>query len=398
MMKKLFMSKEISYYSLYSIFTTMFFETSIFFMYLSKKGLSYSEFSFIMSIQAVSVFLFEYITGVFADKYSRKGVLVFSTLCFISGEMLFVISNNILLFIFGIVLISLGVASRSGVDYALIYDKLVEMKKIDDFDDLMSSLGSIMLITSAIACTIGSFLFKYDIHIPFLGTIGFYIISIIFLVKIKEPHRENKETSAKKLIIKSILFAAKTKFVLGIILLSIIIFPCYHILNWIFQPYLKVQGIPIEYFGIFYTLITIFQSIGTKLSSSLNKKITSKKLLWISSFFIVFGFLLMSSEISWTTYLVPVIMGISFGVFYTINNIAINKEIESDIRASLLSLQHASTKVLQMFMFIGMGFLMDVSPLRINLIYLSAFLLIALGLIFIIFKSSFMEYKKSLED
>lgn len=388
-MKKLFSSRDIAYFSLYSIFSSMVFETPIVFMFLAYKGLKYSEITYIFSVYALAVIVFEYITGVFADKYTKKGVLIFSAVSLILGELSFIFGENIYHFIGGIILIALSIASRSGADTAYIYDKLVELNKKEDFDDIMSSLGSVLLIISAGAYIIGPILTRSQMHYPFIATIVFYVLAILMLLNFKEPYIEKKETSARRIIKKSIDTAIKNKTVMSYIILSIIIFPCYHILTWLLQPFLEQGQIKIEYFGIFYTLITVFQSLGTRMSAYLNKRYGSVKLLIGASLMIVVGFLLMSTESKSIVYIVPVVMGIGFGIYYTINNIVVNKVIGSEIRASLLSLQHAFAKTLQMIMFVVIGFFIDKYPLRMNFFFLAIYLLISVGVIFIFFRKNF---------
>jgi len=74
------MNKNVLAYSIYSIFASMTFETPIFFVFMVYKGLEYSQITMLFSFYAVAVIIFEYLTGVLADRYSRKGIVIFSGL------------------------------------------------------------------------------------------------------------------------------------------------------------------------------------------------------------------------------------------------------------------------------------------------------------------------------
>jgi len=358
-MSKIFATKDISIYSLYAIFSSFVFETPIFVMYLSYKGIKYSEITLLFSMQAFAIIIFEYITGIIADKYTRKFTLMFSIVMLMAGELVFIIGNNIIHFAIGMILIAISVSARSGADTAYIYDKLVEIEKEDCFEDILSTLGSITLILGTGACCIGSFLTRIGLHIPFICTIVFSVITFLSLLQFREPKIYIKEQTAKELIGKSIKTAFGNKTVLGCILLSIVIFPMYHILNWLSQPYLNQNGVRLEYFGVFYTLITLFESIGTKASGYLSKKHKPVYILFSVSYMIMLGFILMSINNSYLPYLIPAIMGISFGIYYTINSIVVNRLITSEIRASLLSLQHALTKITQVVIFAVLSLFID---------------------------------------
>lgn len=148
----IFKGRDIFLFSIYAIFGSFVFETSIFVMFLSKRGVGYSQMMSLFSIMALSVIILEYLTGVLADKYSRKWTLILSTGTFILAETVFVLGNNFYIFTVGIILMAVSVASKSGADMAYLYDKLLETGRENSFEDIASSLGSIGLIVSAASC------------------------------------------------------------------------------------------------------------------------------------------------------------------------------------------------------------------------------------------------------
>lgn len=397
-LKKIFMTKDITLFSVYSILSSLIFETPIFIMFLSGRGLSYSEITVLFSIYAFAVIVFEYATGVIADRYTRKGILIFSTVSLILGEVCFIFGYSLYYFLGGIVLIALSTASRSGADTAYLYDKLAESGKIEHFSDILSNLGSLTLIVSAAACIIGSASTAFGIYVPFIGTIIFSLISVLILIAFKEPHAGKSEKSADRIVRDSFKSLIKSRIVIKFVLLSIVIFPCFHILDQLFQPYMKTSGIKIEYFGIFYTMISIFQSAGTKFSGYLNKKYNPGNILFISSIVIILGFLMMSAGITYLVYLIPAVMGIGFGIYYNINNIVMNKHIDSSVRASVLSLQHALTKIVQMAMFGVISLFIDNTSLKNVFLCFSVFLIVCITILYFFFRRGVCTGKQSLED
>ncbi len=387
-MKKLFASKDISCFTLYSLISSLIFETPIFILYLSSRGVKYSEIAFLFSIYAIAVIGFEYITGVFADRYSRKGILIFSMLCLIIGEtcFLFGVSNYFVLAV-GMIIMALSTASRSGADVAFLYDKLKERNEVGDFDHLISIIGSAALVSSAAACIIGSALTRLAMYIPIVGTIITSTASLIVLLFFKEPAVKEKESEAVNIIKGTLHTAFRNNVTTKYILISLIIFPCYHILDQLLQPFMKLNGIGTEYFGIFYTVFTISQALGTRISGSLSR-MNAEKVLSVSSILIILGFALMAINNYLIVYIVPVFMGISFGIYYTVNSIVLNKAIESNIRASVLSFQHSLTKVMQTVMFGCIGLVIDNHSLRI--IFLFFALISGIGFVATAFINKFL--------
>ncbi|MFZ5352399.1 MAG: MFS transporter [Bacillota bacterium] len=373
------------------------FESPIFIIFLTYKGLSYSEITLLFSLYAFAVVSFEYITGVIADKYSRKGILIFSTSALVLGELFFIFGTSFMLHAVGIIMIALSTASRSGADIAYLYDKLKDMNFEDEFNDIISSLRSITLFISAGACILGSFITVFSMNIPLWGTVFFSAFSILMLTQFREPSIRQRELSTSRILIDSYKNISENKTVFKYVLLSILIFPSFHILDQLLQPYLGINSIRIEYFGIFYTALSVFQALGTKLSGKLLKKHSSEKLLNLSVHLIIIGFLLMYFDSNFIVFIIPVIMGTAFGIYYNVNNISVNKHIESRVRASVLSLQHALTKVMQMSMFGVISLFIDNNQLRHIFLAFAVFLLIMNSslLFFIRAKQSSISYEKT---
>ncbi|AOR22645.2 MFS transporter [Clostridium taeniosporum] len=383
-MKNLFRTRELFYFTLYSILSCLTFESPIFVVFLVGKGITYSQVTYLFALYSFLVFAFEYVTGIIADKYSRKSTLMFSTAFLILGEMFFVMGSNIYYFMVGMVFMSVSVASKSGADMAYIYDKFIELKQQDSFDDFISNLGSAMFIASAFVFISGSFLTKFGSSLPFIGTIIAYLFCLLILFKFKEPLRESKEVSAKNIIKKNVITILYNKVLLGVILVSLLVVPSYHLLDSLLQPYLESNNIGVEFFGLFYFLFTIAESTGAKISGNLNKKFNFNEILVITAFIVSFGFLIMSLTNSLVVYITPIILGISFGIYCTINSIAVNKLIESDIRASLYSLQHALTKVVQGVFLLLIGLSIDRFSLRTSFLYIGLILIIGIATIFLV--------------
>lgn len=391
-MSKLFFKKDITYYSLYTLFSSFVFEGSIFVIFLVSRGLTYSETAYLFSFYAVAVIVFEYLTGIFADKYSRRGILILSNVCLITGEICFLIGNRLYVFIIGMLLMALSIASKSGADYAYLYDKLTELEKSDYFDEIISNLGSLALLISAISLVIGSALTKIAIYLPLVGTIIFSILSLLMLLMFKEPSVRNRQQSTADIVKNTIRTSITNKEIMRYFLISVLIFPCYHVLDQLFQPYMNMSGINLEHFGVFYTILTVSQAVGTKISGYL-AKLNPKYTLYTSCCIIISGFYLMSIQSKYIVFIISVIMGASFGIYYTVNTIVVNKLINSNIRASILSFQHLLTKIMQTVMFAVLGIFINNSPLGTIFFFFSIVISVLFAII-ILFNKTLLLSKR----
>ena len=222
---------------------------------------------------------------------------------------------------------------------------------------------------------------------------GLGLASFFFIQEAtKAKSADSGHVPEKGVIKESIHFALQNKVVLGLILLTTVIFSGNHLFDDVFQPYLKNNRIPIQYFGAFYTELILFQAFGTRMTSHLMKKFKFFSLLSLSSLGIVLGIFLMTLNlVKVFIYLIPVIIGIPLGIFITINDIAMNQLVESNIRASVLSFQHSLSKVLQIILYLGVGFSLDHSSIRFSILLLAITLLVSIIMIFLCFRRFFNQ-------
>lgn len=84
-------------------------------------------------------------------------------------------------------------------------------------------------------------------------------------------------------------------------------------------------GIPIEYFGFFNIILSGAESIGTKYTEVLLKKLSGVKLMIICSLTIGLSLSLFQFNSIWLAVVGILFLGTAFGVLFTSNTIVINK-------------------------------------------------------------------------
>lgn len=388
------LTMDIICFSMYSIFSSMVFETPILVIFFLNKGLNYSQIATIFSVYAITVFVLEYITGILADRFSRILCLIAGCISLVCGELILIWGSHYFEYISAICLIALYVALRSGTDTALIYDKLKELNHEPEYSKFISVLRSITLFTGSIAFVFGGLLIKIGNNVPLWCTISLHLISLLMLCLIKEPkiNRTNISSSSEKIFKKTISLTIQSKAILAVILLSTVLFSSANLINWITQPYLKSLKIEINYFGVFYMLFSISQSIGAFITSKIiNIARNNYNVLIQSAFAIVFLSFLFSIPYKGIAFFIFIAIGISYGIYYTVDDIVFNHLIESDVRAAMLSLQHGISKILQAVLFIIAGVALDLLPLNHVMFCVSIFFLTSVCFINFLFYQNFMK-------
>ena len=384
--------KQTRNFFLYACFSAIFFESSVMTILLQTKGLSLSAISVLVGAYSVGVFIFEYLTGIVADKYSRKSVLVLSTIFIIVGEVIFIVGRDFWSMFIGFTCLAVSVSAKSGADIALIYDYMSDQGRAESFGEFMSLLGSVCMTLCALAAFSGPFLIRNFQMLPLVATTVCALISLIFLIQLKDNNRYKAKRSFKGVVKKSISEFTKSKSNLAVLMYSVVMFPCFHVLTWILQPFLLEKGFQIEALAYVFLSFTLIQALGTRFANKISVKLGWKKSLFLSSMGIASVFVLITLPINHSIALAILVAGLSFGVFYTVNSIALNHQIESENRASTLSLQHAITKVAQMFVFSILGLL--VNRIALDLVFLGY----GLTLILIVFTLFVLHSKAEVPD
>jgi len=104
------------------------FITPIWILFFQSRGLTLADIGFIATAVYLGSVLFEYPTGIFADKYGRKLSLIISLLLLIIALLLKVTAYSKIQFFIAAFMIGAAWAFSSGALQALIYDKLKENK------------------------------------------------------------------------------------------------------------------------------------------------------------------------------------------------------------------------------------------------------------------------------
>ena len=308
----------------------------------------------------VMIFIFEIPSGAIADYIGRKTALSLSAACIISAAFAYSIIPNIALFFLAETFWALGIALFSGTDQAFLYSTLKTTDQEEKISKVMGRYNTMFLMTNIISAPLGSLIAEF-ISLQFTMTclgliyIGTFITSLTF----REPEfkREVKKNYFK--ILKEGFKELKQNKILRILcfdrlFINIFIF----LLFWTYQPYLTAINIPIVLFGFILAAMNVFNVTFNELIPRFLKKVKKKRNLLltvniISGFaFIILGFVVIPILGIIMLFLI-VSFGYTRGLIY-INGI--NKQIESENRATVISTinMFGSISMAILFPFVGL--------------------------------------------
>lgn len=163
--------------------------------------MSEREFALYESIAFGIGILLEIPSGAIADLFGKKRTVLLGLFMQVFGSYLFIFGylGNQYFFIANIIIIA-AFAFISGSLEALVYDTLVEKKKVQYFDDIIGKARSLDIAATVIASAIGGLLWKFSIYGPVTATAIAFTFALIAAFKFTEPKIDTEIFSLKNFI------------------------------------------------------------------------------------------------------------------------------------------------------------------------------------------------------
>ena len=354
--------KNIKTYYFYSTFSELLILGPVLVLFLTAKGLSFTEIMLLQSISAISVFLFEVPTGALADRMGRKYSVILGAFLWAVGLLLYIIGKGFIIFMLSEIVFSLGSAFRSGADSALIYDSLKLLGREKEYQKVEGKARSFALYAQAVGSVLSGFLFATNIYFPLGVSIFFMALTIIIALRFKEPHIEENKGKLQLNYFQQIKESGSFIFhhdkLKAIVVFSMIFFIFYRTGFWYFQPYMESVNIPVKYFGFLFFLFNITAAFISKRSGYIMDK-TKPKTLTFMAFLMIISFLILGTVKVWVGVFAILLQQAARGIYRPVTTKYLNKHIPSDKRATILSFHSLCTNLALAAAYPLMGILKD---------------------------------------
>jgi MFS family permease len=358
--------KNIRLYYFYSTFAELLILGPVLVLFLTAKGLTFTEIMLLQSISSVSVFFFEVPTGAVADKLGRKYSILLGALLWAVGLFLYVVGKSFIIFALSEIVFSLGSSFKSGADSALIYDSLKMLKREKEYQKIEGKAHSFSLYAQAVGSVLSSFLYEKNVNLPIIVSIIFMLVTVAASLMFKEPEVDGKEGKYGANYFKQISESAKYIFshdkLKAIVFFSMMFFIFYRTGFWYFQPYMEGVNIPVKYFGMLFFIFNITAAFISRRSSYIMDK-TKPKTLTFMAFLLIVSFLILGTVRIWPGVFAIPLQQAARGLYRPVTTKYLNKHIPSDKRATILSFQSLCTNLAVAAAFPLMGILKDHSDI-----------------------------------
>ncbi|MBN2238155.1 MAG: MFS transporter [Dehalococcoidales bacterium] len=368
-------------YYLFNVFSGFVLFYAIDKIFMEARGLSVTEISLVLIVFDVFFIAFEVPSGAIADRWSRKYVLALNMVFFILNTLLWVLAQDIRLFLLGSLAASVHMAFLSGTDSSFLYDTLKQLNRTGDFEKVLGNSlfwNNLLAIFAGIA---GGIIADFvGLEMPFWITIGFSLAAVFIALSFTEPeiHRTTGEMKYWTHIVETGKYLWKHPFIGHITAFWVMMGATLFLMDEYGQLYFKGVGMPIYMLGILGAVGNGIEAVTGKFAWRLSR-FSRRKVFTTAIITSIAGFVAVGLTRAWYG---VIFAFMPWAAYYTILPLFLN-----DLHQQLPSGQRATgesfTSLLRSLVFIplGLGFGIIADRLSIYAAYIAAGIILAAYLV-----------------
>ncbi|KAF0227574.1 MAG: major facilitator superfamily protein [Erysipelotrichaceae bacterium] len=332
--------------------------------YLAFKGLTLVEIGLCESVFHIASLIFEVPTGIIADRFGRKLSRILGICCKILYLSLLLLVNNFVFAMFSFVFAALSYNLESGADSAFVYDSLLENGTHEHFPKIQGYREIIFQTASLVGIMTGGLLADVSYTLAISAAIGIFALGFIIALFFKEPRviESTEKTTMKALVKTSLLTLKNQPRLAGLMVYSALFLSVSATFFFYLSPYLRGLGYSLTMISLWYMINSVGSIIASLMVNKLIKKFDLKLVLYASLIMtMTFVFL---PILPWGT-LAFFFMGAFESILYVMMVHHINRQIGSEVRATILSVNAMAYSVIMAIMFPVFGAIGDRFGLRL---------------------------------
>lgn len=372
----------------------------VYLLLFEAKGLSVSQISLLLAIWSVPVVFFEIPTGILADHWNRKYMLIIGSIAKTLCYTVWFFSDGFLLFALGFVLWGISGSFCSGSEEALLFDSLKRIEQQDQFEKIYGKGVFYEKIGVAISGVTGGILaMQFGMSFVLIISILSMLVctGIIFTFKeinyYKPIHESGKQGISKSIrtLYNAITLCVKNARLLAIILVTILIITTAGTLDE-YDPLIADRyGLNLAFVGIWGSTRYILEAVGGRMAYWI-KNILAKIDIKDQFYAILFLSVLAGGCLGLAGWVKSMIIMPLYGVFYLIMASAmvlhedfVQQQIEEQGRSTVHSLISLLENLYGIAFFGVFSFVLSGVDLHIAMVLIALYILLVSILLWILY-------------
>ncbi|MGG4033877.1 MFS transporter [Paenibacillus cisolokensis] len=333
-------------------------------LFWEERGMTIQMVVYAEIIYALTIVLLEVPTGMMADRWGRKRMMVASALLGCSEFVILLFATEFWHFAVVVFLAGIGRSASSGTENALLYDTLQLQGKASSFEKQLGRLNACDLVAAILAALSGSWLAaRFDLELNYWLSFGSALIALMLSMLLVEPKAaEGGEGAAagdkipfKRYVTESLRFFRQNPDVRLVVLSGMVTGTAMVYLYEFWQLYANRLEVPVVFFGALSTAIMLLQLPGSLLAHALAERIGRRTLLiGITAVFVIgFAYAAVSRDVAGMAAMLVVCL--FSGVMEPVVSGYLHHRTGSATRATIDSFQSLGANLVSMLAGLGFG-------------------------------------------
>ena len=318
---------------------------------LAARGYSLVEIGIAETVFHITSLIFEIPSGVLADVFGRKKMLIVSAIMRMIGNIIMILSSNLFMVCMSIAFHALSYNFSSGSGDALAYDSLKLAKQESRFEKYESNQLIIYRLCSGISTLCAGFALTIGHRLAYSADLIMCVMQIAVLASLREVYAvepDNNVPLGKRLIScfrESFAFIKEVRKAFGLMLCNSFVGAVDILLLFFLQAKLPEKGIPEWGLGIALLFMEMGGIVGSRLILKL-PKISYKWIFAVSTSLVLTGFLTEHSPLYWVMAMGGFIAAVGDDALQVRTNAILQDMFPSEQRATLTSVESFSFSVI----------------------------------------------------
>lgn len=327
----------------FRLLATSYLFVPIFMLFQADRGLTFFERLALGGIYSAVIILVEVPTGVLADRLGRRRSMMWGAITMVASCLLAARANDFFEFAIAESLAALSMALVSGADSAYLYDLLAAHDRAHEYPRRESTASAWHLLGSALAFVGGGALAVVHLALPYLVTAGVAAIAAVVACLLEEDTDDVpiiKRTGWFQQTFAALGEVARNGKLAWLVGYSAVVFALLRATIYVYQPYLQERGLATFEIGLLFAGVNLVAAGVAQRTYQLRVSFGEERLLWTLLAVLGISFVGLASAGAGPWMLVLLLVqAIASGIYAPLTKPLLNREIRSENRAAVLSVE-----------------------------------------------------------
>ncbi|MBD2868784.1 MFS transporter [Paenibacillus arenilitoris] len=333
-------------------------------LYWEERGMTIQMVIYTEIIYAVTIVLLEVPTGMLADRWSRKNMLVLSAVLGCCEFLILIFATEF--WHFGLVVFLAGIArsASSGAENALLYDSLLLQGKAASFEKQLGGLNACDFASAMLAALCGSLLAnRFGLELNYWLSLASAAAALLLSFLLADPPaaggdaEEEEPIPLKRYVTESLRFFRDNPGVSLVVASGMVTGTAIGFVDEFWQLYVNRLELPVAYFGVLSAGLMLLRLPGSLLAHALLGRFRYRTLIGMITALFVVGFAVAAFSESYFGLAALMLVCLFSGVMEPLVTGYLHHRIDSRARATIDSFQSLGLNLVHIASGLGFGWL-----------------------------------------